>query len=240
MNNIELNLLNIIKKSLFDNECIISNLESLNDWMTLHRIALHQKLWPLVFEEICDMPEYLSLPEDIQNIWMNEVFTIVSQQVRQGEELSNVCDEFNKAGIKYVILKGISCRRYYPNPDHRPSGDEDILIDWRDYQRCDELLKSLGYECEDNYEYDDVFDKREAHYRSKDGLLYLEVHFNAIGKENKRQQRLNDPFDDVFNHTVVVNYEGHDLVVLEPTYQIMHLLSHFYRHLFDLVWVLDK
>ena len=132
-----------------------------------------------------------------------------------------------------MILKGVSCHRYYPNPDARPSGDEDILIDWCDYRKCDNLLKENGYICEDEFDPDKVQDEREAHYRAANGTLYLEVHLNAIGRENQRQQRLKDSFDDALDHVVTVESEGHHFTVLEPTYQIMHLLSHFYRHLYE-------
>lgn len=51
----------------------------------------------------------------------------IRQQVVQSEKLACVCELLEPENIRYVILKGLSCRRYYPNPDARPSGDEDIL-----------------------------------------------------------------------------------------------------------------
>lgn len=233
MKHTETVLFRILGSALFGSEAKLQLPTDFDDWCDLHKTACKQRLWPIVFEEVCNSPEYLNLPAEIQTFWMQEAFSAVARQVRQGEELSRVCASFSEKGIKYVILKGISCRRYYPNPDLRPSGDEDILIDWRDYKKCDELLKSRGYACGESFDASDVGDKREAHYISPDGSLYLEVHFNAIGRENERQRRLNNPFDNALSHTVTAEYEGHSFAVLEPTYQIMHLLSHLYRHLFE-------
>lgn len=233
MKHTETVLFEILRTALFDNSVKPQLPLSIDSWQELHKAACMQKLWPLVFEEVAGSPEYAALPPEIQTLWMQEALASVSRQVRQSEELHKVCTAFCGKGIKYVILKGISCRRYYPNPDLRPSGDEDILIDWRDYKECDDLLKNMGYVCEENFGPDDVGDKREAHYESPDGALCLEVHFNAIGKENERQRRLNNPFDDALSHTVTAEYENYTFAVLEPTYQIMHLLSHLYRHLFE-------
>lgn len=204
-----------------------------SDWTYLHKIADMQKLWPIVFDQTSDTPEYCSLSQELQNDWMNEAVSTVAYQTIQTEELASVCNLLKDEKIRYVVLKGISCRRYYPNPDFRPSGDEDILIDWRDYRKCDRLLKEQGYISEDEYDPDKVQDKREAHYRAKDGFLYLEVHFNAVGIENQRQQRLNAFFEDALEHSITVEYEGYNFSVLEPTYQLIHILSHFYRHLYE-------
>lgn len=95
----------------------------------------------------------------------------IRQQVVQSEELASVCELLESEDIRYVVLKGVSCRRYYPNPDARPSGYEDILIDWRDYRKCDSLLKENGYICEDEFDPDKVQDEREAHYRAANGTL---------------------------------------------------------------------
>ena len=112
---------------------------TLESWQYLHKLSASQKLWPVIFEVVSDNPEYLSLPQDLQNTWMMEIMAAIRQQVVQSEELASVCELLESENIRYVILKGVSCRRYYPNPDARPSGDEDILMDWRDYRKCDSL-----------------------------------------------------------------------------------------------------
>lgn len=112
--------------------CPVTLPTTLDDWQYLHKLSASQRLWPVVFEVVSDTPEYLNLPQNIQSAWMMETMAAIRQQVVQSEELSSVCELLESENIRYVILKGVSCRRYYPNPDARPSGDEDILIDWRD------------------------------------------------------------------------------------------------------------
>ena len=67
-------------------------------------------------------------------------------------------------------------------------------------------MKENGYTSEDEFDPDKVQDEREVHYRAANGTLYLEVHLNAIGRENQ-QQRLTDSFDDALDHVVTVKYE---------------------------------
>ena len=208
--------------------------DSTKEWEELHRLASSQHLWPVIYQCVADSQEYCQLPMDIQNKWMQEAMAFVANQVNQTEELKNVCRLLSENGIPYIILKGLSCRRYYPQPDTRPSSDEDVLINPDDYERCNELLNSSGYIGEDCFDSNSVQNEHEAHYRAKNGALNLEIHFNAVGMENDRQKRLSEVFKDVFLHTETVQYEGEQLMVLEPTYQLLHLLAHFYRHFFEL------
>lgn len=233
MRPIYLTLLDIIKQCLVDGEFTVSLPSSNDDWILLHKIAKSQKLWTMVFEKVNNTPEYLNLPMDIQTEWMQEAVLSTAHQIVQSKELFKICSLLDDENLKYIVLKGITCRRYYPNPNSRPSGDEDILIDWRDYKKCDELLKNNGYVCDDDLDFDNVKDKRETVYRNENNSLFLEVHFNAIGKENQRQKRLNVFFEDAFSHITSMKYEDNLLVALEPTYQLMHLLAHFYLHLYD-------
>lgn len=205
--------------------------------------AFEQHLSPLFYDAMSKFcPEII--PSDIKSWWQQQTIVSMLAQVRQADALSKVCKVFKENNIPYIVLKGITCRRYYPNPNLRPSSDEDILIDWHDYKKCDELLRKMGYVCEDNFitendtitghfNPDSVKDEREAHYIDNNGALYLEVHFNAIGKENQRSERMNDFFTNAFDYTCDIEYNGKQFTVLEPTQQLMHLLAHFYRHFYE-------
>lgn len=217
------------------------------DWETLWRTAEEQHLSAMIYELAAGSPSAQNMPEDIRRAWFSESTMIVLQQARQTAELYRICSLFRCHGIPYIVLKGITCRRLYPNPNARQSGDEDVLIDWHDYLKCDEILKREGYEAEEHFDPETVKEETEAHYQDSKGALYLEVHLNAIGLMNTRQERLNSCFQDSFSHVREIRIgeekaaeavaerekDGQFLTVLEPTYQVMHLLSHFYRHFYE-------
>lgn len=53
--------------------------------------------------------------------------------------------------IDHLLFKGFIVRDYYtPCPELRTFGDIDFVIRKEDRQKCDELMKELGYEPQDN------------------------------------------------------------------------------------------
>ena len=42
------------------------------------------------------------------------------KQVVQAESFASVCDQLAGQGIRYAVLKGISCKVWYPKPELRP------------------------------------------------------------------------------------------------------------------------
>lgn len=196
---------------------------------SLRQIAAKQNMWPLILDcvsgQLKEHPRY--------NKYYSEALRAVTRQLKQEYRLNEICEALSNAGIPHIVLKGVSCKRYYPNPQSRTSGDEDILIPWEKYPATDKLLTSLGFQCEDAFTPQQAREEREAHYRAGDNSLYLEVHLNAVGRENKRNRRLNEYFDDAFSHTEQAAFDEYTFYVLEPTWQLMHLFSHFYRHFYE-------
>lgn len=150
----------------------------------------------------------------------------------QTESFAQVCDELTRRGIRYVVLKGISCRVWYSHPELRPSGDEDILIDPENLKVCHEVLRELHFINEKSLDVPDIQKEHEITYLAQNGSLYLEVHLDAIGKENAMQRQLNVQFTNLLDKTEKITFEGHDFFVLEPTEQMIQLMSHFYKHLY--------
>lgn len=54
--------------------------------------------------------------------------------------------KFLKADVHPIVMKGIICRQLYGEYcDHRPSGDEDILIRKSEYEYVEKTLVENGY-----------------------------------------------------------------------------------------------
>lgn len=57
-----------------------------------------------------------------------QVMKQVMQQTVQTSEFMPLNQKLQAAGITPLVVKGIICRNLYPRPDHRRSGDGDVLI----------------------------------------------------------------------------------------------------------------
>jgi hypothetical protein len=85
---------------------------------SLFQLAFEHKIMPLIYD--AGYPHFQQLP--------------VRQSVRQQAMLQTLKSvEFHKlysmlldAGLHPVVVKGIVCRKLYPNPDLRGSADEDL------------------------------------------------------------------------------------------------------------------
>ncbi|MDD7391046.1 MAG: nucleotidyltransferase family protein [Lachnospiraceae bacterium] len=223
----------MLKASIHDQSFLLCTDTSLSE---IYDIARQQHLWPMVFKVIEPLPEYLLLPEMQRNEWLEKSMVQIAHQINHNEALKTVCSNLSKQGIDYIILKGLTCREVYPDPDMRISSDEDILIRLQDCRKCDEILKQLGFISEEekmlskNKSLNKLSGVRELHYYSDKWNLLLEVHLNSVGMENERNQSLNKYFENAFSHTSVLHLDDAELTMLDPTWQLMHVFAHFFRH----------
>ena len=61
----------------------------------------------------------------------------------------SVINSFNKSNLPFVILKGSSFARYYPDPTSRVRGDIDILVNESDFEAASKILIDSGFISED-------------------------------------------------------------------------------------------
>ncbi len=233
MNTQQRDFLKIISAALTKQPPDFQGYQLAEDWKRLYKISSEQKLSPMIYDQLYCLPAFQKAPASLQQKWMGEALAAAGKQVVQAESFASVCDQLAGQGIRYAVLKGISCKVWYPKPELRPSGDEDILIDLKDAAKCDEILRALHYDCEEEFFQINLKETRELHYIARDMSLYLEVHLNAIGQENERNRKLNALFEHALEHTEEVQFEGRSFSVLEPTLQMIQVFSHFYRHFYE-------
>lgn len=151
MNTQQRDFLKIISAALTKQPPDFQGYQLAEDWKRLHKISSEQKLSPMIYDQLYCLPDFQKAPASLQQKWMGEALAAAGKQVVQAESFASVCDQLAGQGIRYAVLKGISCKVWYPKPELRPSGDEDILIDLKDAAKCDEILRALHYDCEEDF-----------------------------------------------------------------------------------------
>lgn len=91
-------------------------------------------------------------------------------------ERSMIAQEFEKAGIWYLPLKGILLKDDYPNPFMREMTDNDILVDGSRMKDVRAIMEGLGYTC-------DHFGLWNHDVYSKPPTLEFEMH-HALFEKN--------------------------------------------------------
>lgn len=139
------------------------------------------------------------------------------------------------------MVKGISCRRLWRNPDARPSGDEDLLIREGELEGCLSVAEKCG--CAISREGDAVI------FSPLSGLT-VEVHTSLFPNDSEYFAGFNANFDRVFDSPQ--SFTVSETEVLTPehtlfvTYLFLHALKHFVhsgvgiRQLFDISLFAEK
>ncbi len=156
-------LLDLLAMELFQKEVTLS--ESVN-WKAVFCESLMQTVPVIAYNNA----RKLNAPGDLLNEWKKLSKQMVYNNMRVDREHGMLHDILSSAGVPYVTLKGSTSASYYPSPDIRFMGDVDFLIDQRDVDRVDRLLKAEGFtpaasnhECEIAYHRD--FSTWELHWK---------------------------------------------------------------------------
>ena len=103
------------------------------------------------------------IPSEIYYNWIyfaSRKMTINENVLKVQQKLTEILEKNN---ITYFIIKGLCSASYYKKPELRELGDIDFYIDFSDFKKVDELLKSNEFKLVSvdddkhwNYKYDDI------------------------------------------------------------------------------------
>lgn len=126
---------------------------------------------------------------------------------------------FEKEGIDYMPLKGILLKDMYPQTEMRSMGDIDILVRPEQYDKIQEILRSMDFEfaTESDHEYI---------WCTKDSVI-VELHKHLIPSYNKDYYEY---FGDGFSRAKKV---GDYAYRMSPEDEFLYLFTHFAKHYRD-------
>lgn len=191
-------------------------------WAELFGLARIHNVQPLVYGAVSGCASFAAVPDGVRAAERREAITAVALQARRSSALARLCSALNAVGIEPVILKGHVCRKLYPQPDCRPSSDEDLYIERESFAVCADVLQTLGYASPDK---DDPLE--QSFFSEKDGML-VELHMELFppipGKD------LNALFDGALTRSLSEDGGGFRYRALGRTDEMLYLICHAYKH----------
>ena len=218
-----------ILRMIFDEKNEISLNEPV-DWARLSELARKQNLLPLFFEAAVTLDDYRN--SGVYEKDQLDTFAMVAAQIRRSNAFVEIYKKITAHGIFPIVMKGIVCRQLYGElGEHRPSGDEDILVEVKDFAKVKEILEQEKYVCS----FPDITEQeltriQEVSFYNSEQKLSLEVHTNIIGKENEERELMNSFFQKIHEHGLMMRVYGIDVKVPEPTESLLFLILHAYKH----------
>ena len=199
---------------------------SAEQWEQIFRIAQQHQLLPVIVDACYQLPGLSASP--LLAMARSSVRQQVFMQAQKTAEFLNLYRKLRQAGAKPLVVKGIICRNLYPNPDHRTSSDEDVLIRPEEFNRCHEAMIAFGMETEENPA---RFEQQyEIPYRKKGGTLYIELHKSLFAKVSDAYGELNGYFDHVHDTAAEETVEGEKILTMAPTDHLFYLICHAFKH----------
>lgn len=200
------------------------------DWSRLVEIAKEHNLLPIFMEGASKHFSYISREEYDRET--RECLAVVAGQVRRTSAFLRLYEAFINAGVHPIVMKGLICRELYGKlADHRPSGDEDILIRPCEYVKAKEVLIANGYVAELEVETEAQLKQvQEISFIHPKDKLHIELHLNPMGRENDVRSKMSDCFLEVFENYRDVEINGIMVRTMNHQDHLLFLILHAFKH----------
>lgn len=224
----EKRFLELLKASIHNRKANEKLFEGINtkDWNIINKLASQQTVQGLIFDRALLLSkEYL--PDKMQLVNMAVTIEMIEKRNKKIEQtLKKLKDFYNENGFDFVVLKGQTLAKFYPNPKLRVSGDLDLYL-YRngDYDKVNEFLSQKGYKLEGDslyeklYYYEDVAIENHK-YIALFGIKKYDDFLNSILKDIRNNNEFLDI--DIDENT----YKTLPLE-LNAVYIFQHILHHF-------------
>ena len=222
MERLHLDFLRILKNALLGTQ--LSSFEELSpdQWKKLADLAGEHKVLPLVFNAVRLLPQ-LQGTEMFAQMRQQSRRQIILQTQKTYDFLS-LYKSMRNDGATPLVVKGIICRNLYPQPDLRPSSDEDLLIPPHQFPLCHEALLQHGLQTTATVEQQEK--DYEIPYRSATSPLYIELHKHLFPPESDAYGDLNRFFEGVFDRAITED----SVYTLSHTDHLFYLICHAFKH----------
>lgn len=201
---------------------------SQQEWMELFKMADAHHVLPMIYEAVYTCPAARRADPRMLAAFKSRVMQAVRIQIMKTDELLALLRHLKQAGIEPVIVKGIICRELYPQPDHRMSGDEDILIQPEQYGKCHEALTAFGMVRVDPQQ--DADRAYEVPYGKPGSPIYIELHKSLFPPESEAYGDLNRFFTNLHERQTQVSIQGATVPTMSPTDHLFYLICHAFKH----------
>jgi len=216
------------------------------NWMELLDFAVNQSVSGLCYQGLMKLNDMIEEGTDVHDIfgdnkptdddimhWMKKTVNLPKRNNSVDATLVKFCKFLKRRKVNFIVFKGQTISRCYPDPGIRVSGDIDFYVCSKERETTRELLKQI-ITFKDNpsclhWEFD------------ADGIPY-EMHFHTAVFSVKAHQEFWDRLveDDMADNMIIedgklryrnfVTINDEDVPTLSPTVNAAYLFIHIYYH----------
>lgn len=189
-------LLNLIKIALGKStKCTLPNTL---EWNILFDMSMKQCVPSVVLDglnkslasEPCQDDKGIGKMDKLK--WLSMVLNMERQYTKHESIIAELAAFYQKAGYQMMLLKGYGLSKYWPNPNHRPTGDIDIYLMFMNsegkeksqpaWKYADKLMtEKFGIQVDNSHHHHSVFTYK--------GIM-VENHYDFVNVHSHRSNRL--------------------------------------------------
>lgn len=198
------------------------------EWADLFKLAHEHHVLAMIYEAVYACPSARAAdPQMMMYFKRQTMHSVMMQAMKTGEFLA-LMKHLQAENLTPCVVKGIACRSLYPNPDHRMSGDEDVLIPPQQAEKCHEAMLAFGMQVSEP-----EIDRAAAYeipYGKAGSPIYIELHKSLFPPDSDAYGDLNRFFADVHERTAALTVDGVTMATLCPTDHFFYLICHSFKH----------
>jgi hypothetical protein len=220
MNLTEKTLISLLSASAMNKNIENANFKTVN-WRDVYEEALAHNVHSLIYPVIKNLSKTYSIDKTLISEWRDASLIGSIIQINHIKQVKKILENFQKANIPVIALKGLALRGLYPRPELRSMSDADILVHKEDVERADKILINLGYyklvstEVHNNY----------AHEKH----LHIEVHWTLI--DELCIKTVSEFNNTLWQNTRTINIQDVSVLALSLEYELIHIILHMASHI---------
>lgn len=194
-----------------------------DDWHTIYNMSKKQSVQAVVFDGVQKLPKAFIPPKELVLEWYG--ITMRTEKISEAHErdLVSLIKFLSDCKIDNRLMKGQGCASFYPKPWHRQSGDIDLFVGERQYNKAQDLIRNHGVKIEKESVYD-------VHFTW--GKTIVEMHkwetFFYYPFVNRRLQSICRK--EEWNKSIVVNIGDQPIALFNATFNAFYIFVHLYHH----------
>lgn len=190
------------------------------DFVQLYRMSVQHEVSALIYNQIYHFPD---LPPELKQGWSREAIRVNALQTMRTARFLQLYQQLTEQGVTCLVVKGIVLRALYPQPDSRPSNDEDVYVPQSQFEQASATFLQNGMaKVSESKDVTTFVDPRCG--------LSIELHVALFNEENKAYGRYQTLFKEAFTHPATHVIQGVKVQSLDYDLHFLFLMTHLAKH----------
>lgn len=190
------------------------------DFQRMYTLSKEHEVSALVYNQIYHFPDF---PPELKAQWSREALTGNALQTMRTHRMVQLCQVLRSGGIDVLVVKGAVLRSLYPQPENRPSNDEDFYIPLEQVQSATRLLTDVGALLRHEGRYENAFLDTGC-------SLSIELHGKLFDPETRILAGYQKLFENGFADPAIHRIEGVEICSLSHDLHFLFLMTHLAKH----------